>query len=105
MKRSIILLLFSLYSFAYDFHDFDHYQNKFTTEELKAKIEKYLEKDPATRKFYQLTPKALYIGEESHPDYILSLSDTPQSLSTSPAVPRNLKGLRVAIDPGHLERF
>lgn len=97
-----LIFFLPLYLFAFDFHDFDGYQNTFTAEELKLRIEKYLEKDSRIQKFYKLTPKALYIGKESHPDYVLALRETPHASSTNPALPKSLKGLRVAIDPGHL---
>ncbi|MCP5506319.1 MAG: N-acetylmuramoyl-L-alanine amidase [Chlamydiales bacterium] len=87
---------------AFDFHDFDRYQNHYTAEEIRGKLEKYLEKDPSIREFYQLTPKALSIGKKGSPDYVLTLRDDPLAGSFGKQRKRSLKGLRVALDPGHL---
>jgi len=108
----LFLIVHSLFSL--DFHDFDIYQNKFTCEEVDLKIKTYLEKDPAIRKFYQLTPQVLYVGDLQHQqiDYALHLNAPPPFASeespnadTPIVTPRKtycgLKGVKIAIDPGH----
>ncbi len=94
--------LFPIFLIAYDFHDFDCYQNRFTRGEVKERIERYLEKDSSIQKFYQITPDALDIGDESHPDYVLVFKKTPSINSSDSQMPKSLKGFRVALDPGHL---
>lgn len=88
--------------FGIDFKDFDSYQCTVTMEEVEQKIKTYLEKDPAVRHSFQLTPQELSIQDPTtkHIDYVLKLRSSPAALK-SHKIFKSLKGLRVAIDPGH----
>jgi N-acetylmuramoyl-L-alanine amidase len=103
MFRVIFFTIFCSYLFSWDFSDFDVYQNRFTFQEIERKIIKYLEKDPAIQKFYQLTPDALHIGdlEQQQIDYILHLRTQDLISSDSCSSFTNLMGAKIAIDPGH----
>lgn len=89
--------------FSFDFQEFDTYQYKITYKEAQKKIEKYLEKDPEIRDFYQLTPEALYVGDfEYHQlDYILYLNPDAPFTDNRSTLHQGLKGAKIALDPGH----
>jgi len=74
----------------------------YTAAEIELKIATYLENDPGVRRFYQLTPQALYIGdlEKEQVDYILQLN-TGSPLHSKPRKCHTLENVRIAIDPGH----
>ena len=87
-----------------DFTDFDAYQFSFTKEEISYKIKTYLEKDSQICNFYKLTEKALYIGDlASHKiDYILYFNNNDEQKERNVKINyKNLKGAKIAIDPGH----
>lgn len=100
--KFVAYFLLPLFLCAFDFHDFDRYQDQYTEEEIRERFEKYLEKDPSIQEFYQLTPKALSIGKKGSPDYVLALRDAPSTGYNIQQPMKSLKGLRVALDPGHL---
>lgn len=88
------LLLLTL-AWVCSFSDFDPYQKKITKEEAQAKIERYLQKDDELAKSYTITDEAIHF-----PDYTLWFASEPQTIK--PTFPHELKGLKIAIDPGHL---
>jgi N-acetylmuramoyl-L-alanine amidase len=96
----ISFLTISQRVFCIDFHDFDQYQYRLTEEEVRHKINKYLEKDRAISKYYRLTSEALYLGNLTNEevDYILYFG-SQEARSTK--LPSSLKNARIAIDPGH----
>jgi N-acetylmuramoyl-L-alanine amidase len=100
---AIFLLLISPNSFGYDFHDFDSYQSKLTVKEVEEKIKTYLEKNAEIKSFYRLTPEALYVGDLDHQqiDYVLQLNTNAPLLLDKQTAHNSLKGIKVAIDPGH----
>lgn len=95
--------------YSYDFSYFDCYQNRLTYEEIKIKIENYLEKDPEIKKFYQLTPEAFQVGDLEHgqTDYVLHLKPASSLNQTASILPggcvkrSDLRGMKIALDPGH----
>lgn len=99
----VVLFLVSHNLFGLDFSDFDSYQSKLTAEEVEWKIKNYLEKDVKIRRFYRLTPQALYIGDLEHQqiDYILYLNQALPTPTNKQRTCNNLKNARIAIDPGH----
>lgn len=90
--------------------DFDSYQFTLSKEEVEKKITHILQKDKEVSDYYQITPTCLKIyasledknldktefvlnfGMKKKPENFFPLFDNPH---------RPLKGLRVAIDPGH----
>jgi N-acetylmuramoyl-L-alanine amidase len=98
---ALFAIQFSL--FSADFHDFDDYQYKLSAEEIELKIKTYLEKEQTIKRFYQLTPQALCIGDFDHQqiDYILYLNTDLLIPSDKHQVCKSLKNMRIAIDPGH----
>lgn len=97
------LLLFSGHLFCIDFHDFDPLQNVLTKEMVEKKIKTYLEKDPQIKRFYQITPEALYIGDfaSQQTDYVLHLTTDAHSMKSKGKCKPKLKNAKIAIDPGH----
>lgn len=95
-----------------DAQDFTLFQETLTREEVKTKIETMLQKDKEVSNFYSLSDQALYIfaskeDKENHlPEFVLRLGSKPKIKPNklpsfgNPYTP--LKGLRVAIDPGHI---
>lgn len=77
------------------FSDFDPYQRKLTKEQVETRIEQYLKKDDEIAKSYVMTNEALHF-----PDYTLYFTAEPQKVE--PTLSKSFKGLKVAIDPGHL---
>lgn len=100
--KVLVLFFLPLSLCALDFHDFDRYQNQYAEEEIRGKLERYLEKDSSIQEFYHLTPNALTIGKKGSPDYVLALRETPSTDSKIQQQKKSLKGLRVALDPGHI---
>jgi N-acetylmuramoyl-L-alanine amidase len=102
-------LLFPVFVFmtqillSVDFHDFDTYQWKLNNKEIERKLKTYLEKDQAIRRFYYLTPEALYIGDLAHQqvDYVLHLNATLPISCDKHKTCTSLKNVKIAIDPGH----
>jgi N-acetylmuramoyl-L-alanine amidase len=104
MKKCLLLLVFaSLQLWGIDFTNFDVYQRLFTREEIESKIQTYLEKDVQIGKYYQLTDEIFYIGDLANQqiDYVLHLSNTRNQNKKYKIVQRELKGAKIAIDPGH----
>jgi len=96
IRIAVVCFLFVLTNLSsFDFCDFDSYQFKISAEEVEQKIKTYLEKDSAIQNYYRLTPEALYLG-----DYVLHLRDGGTSLKKRAAA-YGLKGVKVALDPGH----
>jgi N-acetylmuramoyl-L-alanine amidase len=102
LLRVFLILLVYKTLIGVDFHDFDVYQEKFTFEEVSEKIQKFLVKG-ATEDFCHLTPEALYVGDLAHQeiDYVLHLNTQLSLPSHEKLKKQGLKGVKVAIDPGH----
>lgn len=85
-----------------DFSDFDHYQSKFSMEEIHWRLHSFLIKNIEISRYCTLTRDALYFGdlEQGKIDYILSLTDSGTT-ATFKKKHDNFNDLRVAIDPGH----
>lgn len=94
------LIVSQLNLWAVSFEDFDSYQNKLTKAEIQKRLDTFLEKGPEIRKYYSLTEKELRLGEIASEkfDYILQLKVEPEKKTVTK---RDLKGARIAIDPGH----
>lgn len=95
------------------YKEFSSYQNLLTHKELSYKIKTYLEKNAEIRNYFKLTDKAFHLyssleNKEAHnPEYTLLLgTDENATQSQKPFKLKDgllpLKGLKVAIDPGHL---
>jgi N-acetylmuramoyl-L-alanine amidase len=101
---TITLILLSQKLFCANFHDFDPYQHKLTSQEIEVKIKNFLEKDSKISEFYQLTPTTFYIGDlkNNEIDYILYLNPNPSLQAYKPNTRhKSLNGVKIAIDPGH----
>jgi N-acetylmuramoyl-L-alanine amidase len=104
-----ILILYSSVALAnikaenIDFNEFDKYQFQFTKSEIEKRVKKYLEKDSKIRSHYKVTKDALYIGDLDHNkiDYVLNFKTKKNQKIKKSKNKRSLKGLKIAIDPGH----
>ncbi len=111
IKMLFIILSLTLQKLSScDFHDFDPYQYQLNHQQVKTKIETYLEKDPAIRTFYHLTPTALYIGDLSlnQIEYVLHLNTNlsttlpiPIKIASSSSISQSMNNVKIALDPGH----
>lgn len=108
MKLCLFLLIcFCHFSLQANFDDFQIYQNQFTKDELVIRIKTFLQKQPGVENHYVLTDETFYLfanqedKNRHHPEFTLKLSSSPQQRK-SRSIPRSLKDLRIAIDPGHL---
>lgn len=89
---------------------FDPYQQTFSKQEIEDKIYQMLQKDSQVSSFYNLSEKSLKIYScpenkaKDLPEFTLELGTKPKRETKVPVSldpHRPLKGMRVAIDPGH----
>ncbi len=94
-----------------DASDFEMHQYTWSKEQVEEKIQTMLQKDPQIENWYQLDTKGLYIFANPEdklnnlPEFTLYFGDKKPLLTALPAFDNPhlpLKGLRVAIDPGHM---
>lgn len=101
-------LFFSVSIFgATDFSVFDSYQETFTRDEIELRLIKFLQKDGRAGSYFTLDDKALTLYDapetqkERSIEYCLKLA--PELGNKGGKQPRkNLVGVKVAIDPGHM---
>lgn len=120
MKRlisiSFIFLFFlsytplSTFNLEQDGRNFDQYQYTLTRDEAEEKICQMLQKDPEVAQFYTLSDDALIVyaseidKKNNHAEFTLYFGNKEKPVTYFPLFDnpyRPLKGLRVAIDPGH----
>ena len=111
MKKILLLALFSPLSLfaAMDFSMFDDFQGKWTREEIERRLGFYLQKDTQISSYLSLTNEALILYDAAEIDkqrkieYHLKLAQEKKqdSLKNAP-LQKNLVGVKIAIDPGHL---
>ncbi len=92
-------------------HDFDIYQKTFSKEEVYEKIEQMLKKNPEIEHWYDILADRLnmYACPEdkvkNNPEFTLYFGNKDKPQKKFPSLENShmpLKGLRVAIDPGHV---
>lgn len=108
-KNYSILFLFLLFIqvaiLSATYSDFDRYQNKFTKDEILTKIKHYLKKDDEISNYFVVTDNVFYLYSSPEdkianlPEYTLQLATEVQAKPSNPQ--QTLKGMRIAIDPGH----
>ena len=117
---SIVFFLFSFFFFpqsliAFDLkdhaQDFLPYQKTLSKEEVQEKILAMLQKDPEIQSFYEVTSDSLHIyasfedKQKQIPEFTLYFGQREKPKKDFPSFDNPhmpLKGLRVAIDPGHI---
>lgn len=119
---SISIALFSFYLMLFSPHlpalnlkhnsqDFALYQRTLSKESVQEKIKKMLQKDPEVENWYKITDHALKIyasledKKEDSPEFTLLFGSMPKVKKEFPKLDNPhapLKGLRIAIDPGHI---
>ncbi len=104
----LFALLISSSLFAeVDFSDFDRYQGRCTRAELEKKLGLFLQKDGGVGSYFSLTDSSLtfYNDAETNPErgveYELKLAAQGSALTPAP-LRKDLVGVKIAIDPGHL---
>ncbi|MCH9632717.1 MAG: hypothetical protein S4CHLAM6_10550 [Chlamydiae bacterium] len=94
-----------------NFQDFEVYQKTFSKEEVYEKIEQMLKKDPEIELWYNIQADRLnvYACPEDKvkdiPEFTLYFGHKEKFKKTFPSLENShmpLKGLRIAIDPGHI---
>lgn len=112
MRRLASLVLVSLLfpfiaqSDDFDFRDFDRYQETLSAADVQAALKLYLVKSPEILDQISVTSDSFSIYADSEdkkndrPEYVLKFGKRKQE---EPLVPggASLKGMRIAIDPGH----
>lgn len=108
MKKFILSLLVSSALFAeVDFADFDRFQGKCSRGEIEKKLGLFLQKDGGVGSYFSLTDSALtfYNDAETNPErgveYVLKLS-ARDGEEAKEIARKDLIGVKIAIDPGHL---
>ncbi len=90
-----------------NFHDFDRYQYCLSREDVENKIQEYLLKDLQIEEYFALTADALAIystpemKEKREPEYVLRFGRQENKAIVSPQNCQMLRGLKIALDPGH----
>lgn len=98
----LFLLVSSFSLFGKDLHDFDPYQGKVTRELADARTKEYLVKDSQVEDYFEITEEAfiLYgspeLKAQGKSGYVLSFGN-----GKLPKKSLAMKGLKIAIDPGH----
>lgn len=102
MKKCFLFILIHFTLFAeVNFSDFDRYQGKCTRAEIEKKLGLFLQKDGGVSSYFSLTDDSLTLSNEREIEYVLQLAkDVQNPVSTS--VRKDLIGVKIAIDPGHL---
>lgn len=102
MKKLLLCLLYLSRVFTSDYSDFDSYQGKLCRQQIEKRLKKYLLKDESISSYLVLSDEelTLYNGPDKKVEYRLKLSSTSQKVGFKKR--KNLVGVRVAIDPGHL---
>lgn len=109
IKKLLHLLYLSLplFSEAVNFKDFDIYQHKRSYVELKERLDKYLIKDKEIEAYYTLTSQEFILYEspeaksQGKEEYRLFLSPDNDKRPIAKEKRDSLKGVKIAIDPGH----
>lgn len=109
MKFFLSLLLFSQVALfgAIDFSVFDPYQERWTRDEVELRLIKYLQKGERLASYYTLDDDKLTlynapeVDKEREVEYELKLARARKSGATHSGR-KNLVGVKIAIDPGHL---
>ncbi|MBS0629239.1 MAG: N-acetylmuramoyl-L-alanine amidase [Verrucomicrobia bacterium] len=109
MKKLLLFLLYLSSSLCAEvnFADFDSYQGRCTRGEIESKLGLFLQKDGGVGSYFSLTDTALtfYNDAETNPEreveYELKLA-TEGIPAEQPPMRKDLVGVKIAIDPGHL---
>lgn len=108
-KFFLVVLLFRSFAFAeVDFSDFDRYQEKCTRAEIEEKLGLFLQKDGGISSYFSLSDASLvfYNAPDTNPDreveYELRLASEKRAVNCEAIQRKDLVGVKIAIDPGHL---
>lgn len=100
MFSLFVLLFFPLVVWGKDFSDFDSYQKKLKFDDVQKKIDTFLKKDPGIEAYYKITPNSLTLYNKNQAvDYILEFED--QTPLQEKGQKQDLRGMKIALDPGH----
>ena len=110
MKHFFLGILFShiLTFAASDFSDFDSYQGRMTRSEIEEKLGVFLQKDGDAGSYFTLDDHAftLYTASETEKEraveYSLTLASQKMDKAVQPEGRKDLVGVKIALDPGHL---
>jgi len=104
MKKFIAVVLVlstSLFS-EVNFSDFDPYQGRCTKAEIERKLGLFLQKDGGVSNYFSLTDSSLiFYNGDQEVEYELKLAGQENPILKGPAR-KDLVGVKIAIDPGHL---
>lgn len=109
MWKIALFCLFSPFAFfgASDFSDFNQYQERWTRSEIEERLHLFLQRDPKLASYFTLDEKSLtlYNAPESQKDrqidYQLHFAPSKNKQNQS-IQKKDLVGLKIAVDPGHL---
>ncbi len=96
---------------SFQYSDFDAWQDKFSSKEVRDKIDSHLKKDKEIENYYLIDDHALYLFSSLDdkinqiPEFILTFGKGYEFKRKIPPLvnkKKPLEGVRIAIDPGHI---